>query len=335
MTNMIPQSPDSNQGPWASFENYLRTQTDAGNEIYMVSGPAGVGGTGSAGFAATIANGNVTVPASSWKVLLVLSSQTGDDISRVDCSTRSIAINIPNVQGIRTTPWEDYLTNVDAIEALTGYDFFSTLPEPIQRCVEAGINGNNPPLDTDADTVPDSSDNCPFVANADQTDTDQDGAGDACDSDDDNDGVADTADNCPLVANADQADGDGDGLGDACDACPLDAANDVDGDGVCGNADNCPTTPNPDQGDNDNDGVGDACDPDDDNDFVLDAVDNCPFVANTDQADADQDGIGNVCDVQTGPPTKDQCKNGGWQFFNYPRTFQNQGDCIQYVNTGR
>lgn len=36
-----------------------------------------------------------------------------------------------------------------------------------------------------------------------------------------------------------------------------------------------------------------------------------------------------------GPPTsKEQCKNGGWMTFNYPRTFQNQGDCIQFVNTG-
>jgi hypothetical protein len=40
--------------------------------------------------------------------------------------------------------------------------------------------------------------------------------------------------------------------------------------------------------------------------------------------------------LQVGPPTnKDQCKNGGWQTFNTPRTFKNQGDCIQYVNTGK
>ena len=39
---------------------------------------------------------------------------------------------------------------------------------------------------------------------------------------------------------------------------------------------------------------------------------------------------------QIGPPTnKDQCKNGGWQTFNTPHTFKNQGDCIQFVNTGK
>src|SRR5687767_5077816 len=51
--------------------------------------------------------------------------------------------------------------------------------------------------DTDADGVPDSSDNCPSVANANQTNTDRDSLGDACDPDDDNDGKADGADSCP------------------------------------------------------------------------------------------------------------------------------------------
>ena len=39
---------------------------------------------------------------------------------------------------------------------------------------------------------------------------------------------------------------------------------------------------------------------------------------------------------QIGPPTNaNQCKNGGWKTFNTPRKFKNQGDCIQYVNTGK
>lgn len=37
-----------------------------------------------------------------------------------------------------------------------------------------------------------------------------------------------------------------------------------------------------------------------------------------------------------GPPaTKDACKNGGWATFTIPRAFKNQGDCIQFVNTGK
>jgi hypothetical protein len=38
----------------------------------------------------------------------------------------------------------------------------------------------------------------------------------------DRDGVADALDNCPAVANRDQSDADLDGLGDACDNCPQD-----------------------------------------------------------------------------------------------------------------
>jgi len=74
------------------------------------------------------------------------------------------------------------------------------------------------PVDTDGDGVPDTTDNCPNVANADQADADNDGIGDACEADSDGDGVIDDNDNCPEVANADQADADDDVLGNACDS---------------------------------------------------------------------------------------------------------------------
>jgi hypothetical protein len=61
--------------------------------------------------------------------------------------------------------------------------------------------------DGDADTVPDSCDNCPTVANTNQYDPDSDGVGDACD-------------NCPDLFNPGQGDIDADGVGDACDSCP-------------------------------------------------------------------------------------------------------------------
>jgi hypothetical protein len=75
--------------------------------------------------------------------------------------------------------------------------------------------------DTDGDGVPDNTDNCVGVPNADQSDIDQDGFGDVCDSfscfDDDNDGICNNGDNCPQTANPGQEDGDADGIGDACD----------------------------------------------------------------------------------------------------------------------
>ncbi|MCP3144942.1 thrombospondin type 3 repeat-containing protein [Pyxidicoccus xibeiensis] len=106
--------------------------------------------------------------------------------------------------------------------------------------------------DADGDGVLDASDNCPAVSNANQSDLDTDGAGDACDTDDDADGVEDLVDNCPVDANANQADVDGDTVGDVCDP-------DDDEDGIMDTHDNCPRLPNPDQADADLDGVGDAC----------------------------------------------------------------------------
>ena len=35
------------------------------------------------------------------------------------------------------------------------------------------------------------------------------------------------------------------------------------------------------------------------------------------------------------PRVVDECKGGGWFDFTHPRTFSNQGDCIQYLTTGR
>ena len=55
-------------------------------------------------------------------------------------------------------------------------------------------------LDSDADGIPDTSDNCISVANSSQTDYDNDFVGDACDPDMDNDGWANASDAFPKNA---------------------------------------------------------------------------------------------------------------------------------------
>ena len=89
-------------------------------------------------------------------------------------------------------------------------------------------------LDRDGDGILDTIDNCPLVSNPNQIDTDRDGLGDVCDTDDDNDGVSDSTDNCPLLANANQVDRDHDGLGDACDLLEINISEAItpNGDGI-------------------------------------------------------------------------------------------------------
>ncbi|MET0645622.1 MAG: DNA/RNA non-specific endonuclease [Pyrinomonadaceae bacterium] len=140
MTNMIPQTPDNNQGPWNFMEQYLRTLVSAGNELYIISGGSGQGGSGSnGGTTNTIAGGKVTVPSQTWKVIIVLPVGT-DDVNRVTNTTRTIAVIMPNTQGIRTTDWRTFRVSVDQVEALTGFDFFSNVPVGTQAAIESVVD---------------------------------------------------------------------------------------------------------------------------------------------------------------------------------------------------
>lgn len=144
MTNIIPQQPAANRGPWARLEDSSRTLTPdsstpalALNELYIVSGPVGNLGR--------LASGNVRIPAASWKAELVL--PVGEnDLERITTATRLIAIRIPNNSVVlQSDAWEQYRTSVDAIEAelsLDGsnIDLFNALSPKIQRVLEARID---------------------------------------------------------------------------------------------------------------------------------------------------------------------------------------------------
>lgn len=130
MTNIIPQSPDNNQGPWADLENYCRDLARKGNELYIVAGGAGP-------FSA-IANGKVAVPATTWKVAIVIPDGV-DDLDRIDARARVIAVAMPNSQGIKSRDWTEFATTVDEIERTTGYDLFSALPDDVEAALESRV----------------------------------------------------------------------------------------------------------------------------------------------------------------------------------------------------
>jgi endonuclease G len=134
MDNMIPQAPNNNEHTWANLEAYGRTLVTAGNEIYVVMGSYGSGGTGSAGSATTVDNGHVVVPSNIWKVIVVIPNGN-NDLSRITSDTRVIAVNTPNINTL-STDWTQYITTVKDIENATGYNLFSNLPASVRTALE-------------------------------------------------------------------------------------------------------------------------------------------------------------------------------------------------------
>lgn len=137
MTNMVPQTPDNNQGVWASFESYCRTLASAGNEVLIICGPSDFS-------SAAVASG-VKIPGAVWKIAVVVPAGTGTALSRITTGTRVIAIKIPNIAGVRSDPWQNYLTSPALIEASLGYNFFSGLPASVSNYLRLAIDGQPAP----------------------------------------------------------------------------------------------------------------------------------------------------------------------------------------------
>lgn len=138
MTNILPQAPDNNQGPWARLEDYSRSLVSQGKELYIISGGYGTGGSGSNGYANTISSGRVTVPTRTWKVIVVLDGP--GNASSVTTSTRVITVNMPNNQGIRNDDWRTYRVSVDSIESATGYNLLSNVSSSVQYTIEQRVD---------------------------------------------------------------------------------------------------------------------------------------------------------------------------------------------------
>jgi len=139
MTNILPQAPNNNRQTWEQLESYCRRLVDQGYELYIIAGNRGTGGEGSNGYARTIANGNITVPSHLWKVIVVL-PEGSNDLSRINTSTRTIAVIMPNTQDVNQKPWTDYRVSIRDVERLTGYNFLSNVPQWIQDVIETRVD---------------------------------------------------------------------------------------------------------------------------------------------------------------------------------------------------
>jgi endonuclease G, mitochondrial len=133
MTNILPQAPDNNQGPWADLETYCRDLVRQGKELYIVAGGYGSGRSMGKG------NVKITVPDRVWKVIVVL-DKPDLGIAGVNANTRVIAVDMPNQQGIKEENWRKFRVSVDEIEAKTNYNFLTNVPDAIQKPLESRVD---------------------------------------------------------------------------------------------------------------------------------------------------------------------------------------------------
>ena len=133
-SNIIPQAADMNQGPWAMLENTLGDRARNGtSEIFIISGVAGSIGT-------VKDEGRIVIPQSVWKVAVILPRDHGLEDVAAWSDLEVIAVLMPNTPGIRDTGWTEYLTTIDAVEAASGYDLLTLLPDDVERVIESGMH---------------------------------------------------------------------------------------------------------------------------------------------------------------------------------------------------
>lgn len=118
-TNMCPQNGNLNRGDWNEMEMACRKWAKKYGGLYIVCGPILYKGKHK-----TIGKNKVVVPEAFFKVVL----RTGDD-------PQAIGFIYKNTSGNR--PKDSYVNTVDEVERITGIDFFPSLPDDVEKKVEA------------------------------------------------------------------------------------------------------------------------------------------------------------------------------------------------------
>jgi hypothetical protein len=147
LTNIVPQMADLNQGVWAQFENALGDSAQKGGRaVYIVTGPLY---SRSHGLTFLKSEGKVAVPDSTWKIALIGPRSGGNPFTKGNVQSWDdlagltiLAVNMPNVAGVRNDPWDKYLTTVSKIEQATGYSFLTLLDAAFRGALE--VNDHAP-----------------------------------------------------------------------------------------------------------------------------------------------------------------------------------------------
>ena len=120
MSNISPQKPDFNRGIWKELETAVRGWARKEHKVEVVTGPVFKDNKG------TIGKDEVLVPGYFFKIIFDPSDEP-----------RIIAFLLPNEKSDR--PIRDFAVTIDEVEKLTGYDFFSQLPDNIENQLEDNV----------------------------------------------------------------------------------------------------------------------------------------------------------------------------------------------------
>ncbi len=121
MSNICPQAPDFNRGIWKELETDVRNWAKKEHKLYVVTGPVFNDNKG------TIGQEEVLVPGYFFKILYEETDQP-----------KIIAFVFPNRKSDR--PLADFAVSIDEAEKLTGFDFFSQLPDELENKLESRVN---------------------------------------------------------------------------------------------------------------------------------------------------------------------------------------------------
>lgn len=118
MTNISPQIPGCNRGIWRRVENQVRRWAFKEKSLSVITGPL------FKDEGKTLGNTEIPIPYAFYKVIL-----------DVTPPMKMIAFLIPNKTTKRRI--QSFVVTVDDIEKLTGYDFFSKLPDGMENELES------------------------------------------------------------------------------------------------------------------------------------------------------------------------------------------------------
>ena len=132
MSNMIPQAPGNDEGPWALFEAYTRDMALQGMDLFLLCGAYGSSGT--------LNNlGRVTIPVTTWYVAVVSPTPITSP-GQIDEKVRVIALLMPNDNTIAQDRWQDFRLSLDDLEAASKLTFLSDLDPAIAKILKARVD---------------------------------------------------------------------------------------------------------------------------------------------------------------------------------------------------